>query len=186
MGGSRRSRPSGPATVPPDSRHPRLPPKRGRRHGGDGRRARSLRPAAGSDHRRAGDRRRDVNSLGKKSPPPKSLPPKSPPKSPPESPSPEEELSAKTSGGGERLAEQEPGEQARTEAEAAPVCRREAGVDVTDRCAVDLHIAHLGLDALVDLVRADGARRNGTAGSTIGRRPVDIAHRHAVPRVKKA
>src|SRR5215469_18912598 len=221
MGGSRRSCPGDPATVPPGSRHPRLPPKRGRRHGGDGRRARSLRPAPGSDHRRAGDGRRDVNcertatvwacaGLGSCERVPLD----------PEIPAPEVttaevaaaeispevttavvpvtgiavtgiavtrgRVAGKDERGCQRLAEQEPGGQARTEAEAAPVCRREAGVDVTDRRAVDLHVAHLGLDALVDLVRAGGARRNGTAGPTIGRPPVDIAHRHAVPRVKKA
>src|SRR5262249_27759794 len=50
----------------------------------------------------------------------------------------------KYEGGCKRLAEQEPGEQARTEAEAAPVGRGEAGVDIADRCAIDLHVAYLG------------------------------------------
>src|SRR6185437_770016 len=83
------------------------------------------------------------------------------------------------------LAEQEPGEQAGTEAEAAPVRGGEAGVDIADRSAVDLHVAHLGLDTPVDLVRAGGAGRYGAAGPAAGRRPVDIAHRHAVPRVEE-
>src|SRR5439155_5237698 len=39
--------------------------------------------------------------------------------------------------GSECLAQQEPGEQAGTEAEAAPVRRGEAGIDVADRRAVD-------------------------------------------------
>jgi hypothetical protein len=50
--------------------------------------------------------------------------------------------------GRECLAEQEPGEQAGTEAEAAPVRRGEAGVDIADRSAVDLYVAYLWLDAL--------------------------------------
>src|SRR5215471_3244447 len=49
--------------------------------------------------------------------------------------------------GCERLPEQEPGEQAGAEAEAAPVTGREAGVDVVDLAAVGLDLAHLGLDA---------------------------------------
>src|SRR5262249_41551759 len=93
---------------------------------------------------------------------------------------------AKEAVGGERLPEQEPGEQSGAETEAAPVRRSEAGVDVVDRGAVDLHLAHLGLDALIDLVRAGRASRYVAAGPAIRGRPVDIAHRHAVPRIEEA
>src|SRR5262249_4188758 len=93
---------------------------------------------------------------------------------------------AKEAVGGERLPEQEPGEQAGAETEAAPVRRGEAGVDVVDRGAVDLHLAHLGLDALIDLVRAGRASRYVAAGPAIRGRPVDVAHRHAVPRIEEA
>jgi hypothetical protein len=86
----------------------------------------------------------------------------------------------------ERLAEQETGEQARAEAEAAPVRRGETGVDVADRGAVDLHLAHVGLDTLIDLVRAGGAGRDVAAGPAVRGRPVDVAHRHAVPRIEEA
>src|SRR4029079_7976417 len=79
------------------------------------------------------------------------------------------------------LAEQEPGEQAGTEGEAAPVRGGEAGVDIADRSAVDLHVAHLGLDTPVDLVRAGGAGRYGAAGPAAGRRAVNIAQRHPGP-----
>src|SRR5215470_8760719 len=65
--------------------------------------------------------------------------------------------------GGKRLPEQKPGEQAGGEAEAAPVRRGEAGVDVADPAAVRLHLAHVGLDTLLDLVRAGGAGRDGAA-----------------------
>src|SRR5215472_1491448 len=86
---------------------------------------------------------------------------------------------------GEGLAEQEPGEQAGTESEAAPVRRGEAGVDVADGSAVDLHVAHLGLDTAVDQVCAGRAGRYRAAGPAAGRRPVHVAHRHAVPRVEE-
>src|SRR5436190_542951 len=93
---------------------------------------------------------------------------------------------AKEGVGGERLSEQEPGEQARAEAEAAPVRRGETGVDVAGRGAVDLHLAHVGLDTLIDLVRAGGAGRDVAAGPAVRGRPVDVAHRHAVPRIEEA
>src|SRR5262252_3819006 len=72
------------------------------------------------------------------------------------------------------------------EAEAAPVRRGEAGVDVVDPAAVRLHLAHVGLDTLLDLVRAGGAGRDGAARPAFRGRPVDVAHRHAVPRVEEA
>src|SRR5215831_10423515 len=87
---------------------------------------------------------------------------------------------------GERFAEEEPGEKAGAEAEAAPVRGCEAGVDVADRRAVDLHIAQFGLDAVVDLASVVGARWDGAARPAARRRPVDVAHRHAMPRVEEA
>src|SRR6478752_7729781 len=53
--------------------------------------------------------------------------------------------------GRKNLSEQEPGEQAGTEAIAAPVGGGEAGVDVVDRGAVGLDLAHLGLEAPLQL-----------------------------------
>src|SRR5262249_45740976 len=87
---------------------------------------------------------------------------------------------------GERLAEQEPGEKAGAEAEAAPVRGCETGVDVADRRAVDLHIAQFGLDAVVALASVVGARWDGAARPAAWRRPVDVAHRHAMPWVEEA
>src|SRR5262245_57288545 len=49
-------------------------------------------------------------------------------------------------GGRQDVSEQEPGEQAGAEAVTAPVRGGEAGIDVADRGALNLHLAHLGLD----------------------------------------
>src|SRR5215831_4712978 len=76
--------------------------------------------------------------------------------------------------GGQRLPEQEPGEQAGSETEAAPVGGGEAGVDVVHPAAVGLHLAHLGLDAPLKLVRAGGADRDLAARPAARRRPVGV------------
>jgi ribosomal protein L25 (general stress protein Ctc) len=76
----------------------------------------------------------------------------------------------------ECLSEQEPGEQAGSKAEAAPVRRGEAGVDIADRGAVSLHRAHVGFNALRELVRAGGADGDVAARPAFWRRPAGIAH----------
>src|SRR5690349_25127600 len=51
--------------------------------------------------------------------------------------------------GRKNLSAQEPGEQAGTEAVTAPARGSEAGVDVVDWGAMNLHLAHLGIQALL-------------------------------------
>src|SRR5689334_9612741 len=88
--------------------------------------------------------------------------------------------------GCERLAEQEAGEHAGQESVTAPVRRGESGVHIVDRSPGYLYLAHLGLDPLVDLVRVGGTGRNGPGNPAVGRRPVHIPDRHAMPRVEEA
>src|SRR5262249_22541488 len=88
--------------------------------------------------------------------------------------------------GRQKLSEQEPGEQAGTEAVTAPVGGGEAGDDVAGGGALTLPLAPLGLDAPFQLVRVGGADRALAARPAVRGRPVGVGHRHAVPRIEKA
>src|SRR5258708_22418343 len=94
---------------------------------------------------------------------------------------------AEQAGTAQRLTEQEAGKHATAKAEAAPVRRGEAGVDVLNLVTGPvLHHAHRRLVAPLDDPLAVDARRDRPARAAIRGCPGHVGHRHAMARVKEA